>query len=50
MSESMDHKETAEMLQKVSLLFLKYGLKNVTMDDIAKDLGISKKNALYSLP
>ncbi len=50
MSESMDHKETAEMLRKVSLLFLKYGLKNVTMDDIAKDLGISKKTLYIHFP
>lgn len=50
MSESIDQKETAEMLQQVSLLFLKYGLKNVTMDDIARELGISKKTLYIHFP
>lgn len=30
-------------LEKVSQLFLEYGAKSVTMDDIAKELGMSKK-------
>ncbi len=34
-------KET--ILKKASEIFLKYGFKSVTMDDIANDLGISKK-------
>jgi TetR/AcrR family transcriptional regulator, cholesterol catabolism regulator len=32
-----------EILMKVSELFRKYGIKSVTMDDVAKELGISKK-------
>ena len=31
------------ILKKASELFIKYGFKNVTMDEIANDLGISKK-------
>lgn len=31
------------ILKKATELFLKYGFKSVTMDDIANDLGISKK-------
>lgn len=34
-------KET--ILKKAGVIFLKYGFKSVTMDDIANDLGISKK-------
>ena len=32
-----------QILEKAEFLFLKYGLKSVTMDDIARKLGISKK-------
>ena len=32
-----------KFIEKVSGLFLEYGAKSVTMDDIAKELGISKK-------
>lgn len=32
-----------EYLQNISQLFLKYGFKSVGVDDIAKELGISKK-------
>jgi len=32
-----------QILKKAEDLFLRYGLKSVTMDDIARDLGISKK-------
>jgi len=36
--------ETQEKIQKAALtLFFKYGIKRVTMDDIAKELGMSKK-------
>lgn len=39
--------ETAETIsQKVDELFLKYGLRSVTMDDIATELGIGK-NTIY---
>jgi TetR/AcrR family transcriptional regulator, cholesterol catabolism regulator len=31
------------ILQKADTMFLRYGLRSVTMDDIAKELGISKK-------
>ncbi|MEM6805905.1 MAG: TetR/AcrR family transcriptional regulator [Bacteroidota bacterium] len=33
----------ARILQHARNLFLKYGVKSITLDDIAKDLGISKK-------
>ncbi len=33
----------SQLLEKVSELFLEYGFKSVTMDDIAKNMGISKK-------
>jgi len=39
--EGYDMKET--ILKKAGEIFLKYGFKSVTMDDIANDLGISKK-------
>jgi len=32
-----------EIISKVSELYLKYGIKSVTMDDVARELGISKK-------
>ncbi|MCB0642293.1 MAG: TetR/AcrR family transcriptional regulator [Phaeodactylibacter sp.] len=32
-----------EIFNRSRALFMKYGLKSVTMDDIARDLGISKK-------
>lgn len=35
--------ETINILERVSILYRKYGIKSVTMDDIAKELGISKK-------
>jgi AcrR family transcriptional regulator len=36
--------EPQEKILKTSLeLFFKYGIKRVTMDDIAKELGMSKK-------
>ncbi len=31
------------IIEKVSELYLKYGIKSVTMDDVARELGISKK-------
>jgi AcrR family transcriptional regulator len=36
-------KEFEDILQKVSALYRKYGIKSVTMDDVAHELGISKK-------
>ena len=35
--------ELEKLLEKVSLLYLKFGIKSVTMDDVAHELGISKK-------
>lgn len=32
-----------ELIPKITELFLRYGVKSVTMDDIARELGISKK-------
>ncbi|MBX7242271.1 MAG: TetR/AcrR family transcriptional regulator [Bacteroidia bacterium] len=31
------------ILQQAQVLFMRYGIRNVSMDDIAKELGISKK-------
>ena len=38
----MDEKLIA-ILDGASILYMKYGIKSVTMDDIAHELGISKK-------
>jgi len=38
----MNEKEK-EIVQKVALLYGKYGIKSVTMDDVAHEIGISKK-------
>ncbi len=35
------------ILEKVQCLYLKYGIKSITMDDVAHELGISKKT-LYT--
>ena len=35
--------EKSTILAKVQDLFMKYGLKSVSMDDISRQLGISKK-------
>ena len=35
--------EFENILERVSQLYLKYGVKSVTMDDVARELGISKK-------
>jgi AcrR family transcriptional regulator len=37
------NEELKYILQKVRELYLKYGIKSITMDDIARELGISKK-------
>lgn len=39
MAEEIKHK----ILNEAAELFLKYGFKSITMDDIARELGISKK-------
>jgi TetR/AcrR family transcriptional regulator, cholesterol catabolism regulator len=38
----MDEKKS-EIIVKASGIFMRYGIKSVTMDDIARELGISKK-------
>ena len=40
--------EQKKLVEKVSVLYLIYGIKSVTMDDVAKHLGISKKT-LYTI-
>ena len=37
------NKEFEDVLKKVSALYRKYGIKSVTMDDVAHELGMSKK-------
>lgn len=41
------NKELENILNKVSELYNKYGIKSVTMDDVSRELGISKKT-LYN--
>lgn len=40
----METKE--QFLLAITELFMKYGIKSLTMDDISRHLGISKKNTL----
>jgi len=40
--------EYQDILKKVFALYIKYGIKSVTMDDVAQELGISKKT-LYQI-
>lgn len=40
--QSMENKKT-EILKSVGKLFHRYGIRSVTMDDVASELGISKK-------
>jgi AcrR family transcriptional regulator len=35
--------ELKSILERVRTLYLKYGIKSITMDDVARELGISKK-------
>jgi TetR/AcrR family transcriptional regulator, cholesterol catabolism regulator len=35
--------ELENILERISCLYRKYGIKSVTMDDVARELGISKK-------
>jgi AcrR family transcriptional regulator len=37
------NEELKNLLAKVRCLYMKYGIKSVTMDDVARELGISKK-------
>lgn len=41
------NEELKNLLEKVKGLYLKYGIKSVTMDDVSRELGISKKT-LYN--
>ncbi len=34
---------STEQFQQISQLFMRYGIRNTSMDDIAKELGVSKK-------
>ena len=40
----MDESKKEFILKETLGYFLKYGVKNFTMDDIANKLGVSKKN------
>ena len=42
MTVRTNNKET-QIIEKASDLFMRYGFKSVTMDDVARELGISKK-------
>lgn len=39
----MENEKRQQLLLHANQLFLKYGIKSVSMDDLARDLGISKK-------
>ncbi len=39
-----------EILAKAEQLFKKYGIKSVTMDDLARELGVSKKTLYQHVP
>ena len=39
--------ELQDILEKVSMLYRKYGIKSITMDDVAEELGISKKTLYH---
>jgi len=41
--------ELKRVLEKVHCLYVKYGIKSITMDDVAKELGISKKTLYNSV-
>ena len=41
--KSKTKQKELEILVAVSILFMKYGIKNLTMDNISSHLGISKK-------
>lgn len=41
--------EKTQIVQKAEELFLRYGIKSVSMDDIARELGISKKTLYQSV-
>ena len=38
--------EEKELFEKVTHLFMQYGIKSMTMDEVARQLGISKKNII----
>ena len=35
--------EIRELIQKISAIYFRYGIKSITMDDLARELGMSKK-------
>ena len=42
--ENKDNKDTSkQIMRRAEALFMRYGIKSVSMDDIARELGISKK-------
>ena len=45
----MKNKRTENLLQKSRELFMKFGIKNLTMDDIARELCMSKKTIYQSV-
>ena len=40
------NEEIKYILDKVRELYIKYGIKGVTMDDVSHELGISKKDTI----
>lgn len=41
---------TTKLLHRVTEMFLRFGIKSVSMDDISRDLGISKKTLYCMVP
>ncbi len=42
-SKELEHNKKASILEQASKIFMRYGLKSVTMDDVSRELKISKK-------
>ena len=40
--------KTQKILEQATILFMQYGIKSLTMDDIARHLGMSKKTLYQS--
>ena len=39
----MDKEKRQDIIQKVMALYLQFGIRSVTMDDVVREVGISKK-------
>ena len=44
-----DKRKEIELIGSVAQLFMKLGIKSLTMDEIARQLGVSKKHSINTL-